>query len=221
MMERMARQWSWSTPDSDWSVTLDLRTGVLQWMGADKERPGVPAYAQGGGSIDQPVLDLLTTGRPSYACPPDVLVEVLVASRGALPIDGVVTATIPPSPHSIDSVLRSCQAVARKLTGTSEPLAESRRLLLEEEIPDDRPTQTSGSRYFTEVRLGDRALFLCLEEAGGWLRGDAEWFTADFVGQGRLQLSFDEHRTEIIGSPKLIEAFSSAFAMPPGPARAD
>ena len=109
-----------------------------------------------------------------------------------------------------------CEAARRQREGS--PARRNRwpiprRLLLEEEIPDDRPTQTSGTRYFTEVRLGDRAVFLCVEEAGGWLRGDAEWFTADFAGHGRLQLSFDERRTEIVAAPAVIEAVANTLAM--------
>ncbi len=213
----MGREWSWSTADAEWSVAFEPKTGVLRWVGVDNPRPGVPAYAQGGGSVEQPALELLTTGRPRYTCPPDILVRVLVAARAALPLGDVTVATLPPAPHTMDGILRACQAVARKLTGANAPLSESRRLLLEEEIPDDRPTQTSGWRSFFEVRLGDAALFLCRIEAGGWLRGDSAWFTADFAGLGRLELSFDEHRTEITSNPKLIEAFSNALAMDLGP----
>lgn len=216
----MARQWAWSTTDAAWSVTLDQEAGVLHWLGADDPRPGVPAYALGGGGMDQSARDLLTTGRPAYPCPPEILVEVMVAARGLLPVGAApaVTATLPPlAPHSIDVVLRSCQAVARKVTARSEPLAESRTKLLVEEMPDDRPTQASGYRYVTDVRLGDRVTFLCIEEMGGWLRGDASWFTADFAGEGRLELVFDEHRTTITGAPTLVAAFGNALAMAPRP----
>ena len=212
----MGRQWTWSTTDADWSVTLDQPAGVVRWLGADKPRPGVPGRALAGGGKDQPARDLLTSGRPAYPCPPEILVEVLVAARAALPIgaEPAVTTTLPPlAPHPIDVVLRSCQPVARKLTGASGPLAESRTELLVEELPDDRPTQASGYRYFTDVRLGDRVTFLCVEELGGWLRGDADWFTADFAGAGRLALSFDEHRTTITGAPTLVAALANAFAM--------
>jgi hypothetical protein len=78
------RRWQWETEDSDWGVELDERAGVLRWWGADKPRAGVPAYAQGGGGIDQRIADLLATGRPSYACPPGILAEVMAAARAAL-----------------------------------------------------------------------------------------------------------------------------------------
>ncbi len=79
----MTRRWSWETETSEWGVELDARAGLLRWWGADKPRPGVPAYAQGGGGFDQPVADLLATGQPPYACPPEVLAEVLAAARAA------------------------------------------------------------------------------------------------------------------------------------------
>ncbi len=77
----MAPSWSWETETADWGVSLDEATGTLRWWGADKPRPGVPAYAQGGGGADQPVADLLATGQPRYPCPPAVLEEIVAATR--------------------------------------------------------------------------------------------------------------------------------------------
>ncbi len=77
----MNPQWSWDTKTADWGVELNTATGVLRWWGADHPRPGVPAYAAGGGQVDQTVADLLASGRPGYSCPPDVLQQVLEAAR--------------------------------------------------------------------------------------------------------------------------------------------
>ncbi len=77
----MALRWTWATETADWGVTLDEATGTLSWWGADKPRPGVPEYAQGGGGIDQPIDELLATGRPRYGCPEAILAEVIAAAR--------------------------------------------------------------------------------------------------------------------------------------------
>jgi hypothetical protein len=80
---RAPRQWRWETESSEWGVDLDAPAGLLRWWGADKPRAGVPAYAQGGGGVDQPIADLLSTGQPPYACPPDILEEVIASARAA------------------------------------------------------------------------------------------------------------------------------------------
>jgi hypothetical protein len=75
------RRWYWEESTSDWGVELDEAAGLLRWWGADKPRPGVPAYAQGGGGRDQPIREFLESGLPAYRCPPHVLAELLEAAR--------------------------------------------------------------------------------------------------------------------------------------------
>lgn len=75
------RRWYWDEPTREWGVELDELRGVLKWWGADKPRPGVPAYAQGGGGVDQPIAELLRTNDPPYDCPAGILAEVIEAAR--------------------------------------------------------------------------------------------------------------------------------------------
>jgi len=216
----MSRQWRWNTVDAEWSVELDATAGVLHWRGADKPRPGVPGSALSGGEVDQRSWDLLATGRPSYDCPPDILVDVMGAARGALPPDAAATTRVkipPRADASIDVVLRACQAAVRRLTGATGMLAESRRQLVVEDLPDDRPTQTSATRYVTEVRLGDRALFLCTEDVGGWSQGSSDWFTVDFAGTGRLRMALDHGGVEIEGAPAAVDALANALLINASP----
>ena len=83
------RIWSWDTETSDWGVELDAAAGVLHWWGSDKPLPNVPAYAQGGGGLDQTIVELLATRRGAYWCPPEILADVIAeaervtASRGS------------------------------------------------------------------------------------------------------------------------------------------
>jgi hypothetical protein len=73
--------WHWETERSTWSVELQPEQQQLYWVGADKPRSGVPYSALGGGAQTQPFEELLTTGRPRYTCPPDILAEVIAAVR--------------------------------------------------------------------------------------------------------------------------------------------
>jgi len=75
------RRWYWDESTSEWGVELDEAAGLLRWWGADKPRPGVPAYAQGGGGMDQPIEEFLRTASPPYACPAKVLTELMDAAR--------------------------------------------------------------------------------------------------------------------------------------------
>jgi hypothetical protein len=110
--------------------------------------------------------------------------------------------------HSIDAVVRLCVAAACVLAGKAVQPPVTRTEVSVEEIPDDRPTQSSGWRYETTVQLGEVASFRCLEEGGGWLRGSASWSTSDFGGLGGLRLGFDEHGVELEGAPELVELFA-------------
>ena len=210
------RHWQWSTEDAEWSVALDEQAGVLRWRGVDNPRPGVPAYAQGGGEVEQRAWDLLTTGRPSYRCPPDLLVDVLVAARATLP-PTVATATrvrVPPlADASIERVLRICQAAIRRLTRSSGTLEQAVDQLRMEDVPDDRPTQSSGTRYTTGVRLGDRTFFLCTEEAGGPCQGVSAWLTVDFAGHGRMSMVLDDGGVALEGAPAVVDAIADALLM--------
>ena len=108
-----------------------------------------------------------------------------------------------------DAVLRACQAVLRQLTGAPAELPASNRLVSEEEIPDDRPTQSSATKYTHEIRLGDLVVFQCVVEVGGWSQGFADWFTADFAGTGRLTLSCSNAGVTIEGAPAVVERFAA------------
>jgi hypothetical protein len=77
------------------------------------------------------------------------------------------------------------------------------------EIPDDRPTQSSASRYVTEVQLGTVALFRVTEEVGGWSQGWAAWSTMDFAGTGPLSLDFDVGGVQVKGAPEVVEVFAA------------
>ena len=116
-----------------------------------------------------------------------------------------------PSPVSVsgDAVLHVCQAVLRELTGAAAELPASKRLVSEEEIPDDRPTQSSATKYTYEIRLGDLVVFTCVIEVGGWSQGFADWFTDDFAGTGRLTLGCSNSGVTIEGSAAVVELFAT------------
>jgi hypothetical protein len=216
----MSRHWEWSTNDADWSVMFDEQAGVLRWRGVDKPRPGVPAYAQGGGEVDQKTWDLLTTGRAAYECPPEILVDVIRAARAALPSSGgTPTRVRVPSlaDASIDRVLRICQVAVQMLTRANGLLAGSVRQLLAEEVPDDRPTQTSATRYITGVWIGDRTFFQCTEEVGGGSQGSSDWLTVDFAGSGRLWMELDNAGVTIEGAAPAVDAVANAILMNTSP----
>jgi hypothetical protein len=223
-MEPMSRLWQWDTKDAEWSVELDEQTGVLRWRGADKPRPGVPAYAQGGGEVEQRSWDLVTTGRPAYECPPAILVDVLSTARSALPPSATVAIrarVAPLADASIQRVLRICQVAVCRLTATTQPLTVSVQELEVEEVPDDRPTQSSMTRTITGVRIGDRTFFQCTEEYGGWSQGTSDWLTVDFAGFGRLHIELDKSGVSIEGAPAVVEALSNAMLMNTGPDDSD
>jgi len=215
----MSRQWQWNTDDAEWSVVLDAQANVLHWRGVDKPRPGVPAYAQGGGEVDQRTWDLLTTGRPAYECPPEILVDVFSAARAALPRELATTPVrIPPLANaSIERVLRALQVAMQRLTGATSAAPQTVKQLLVEDVPDDRPTQSSGTRYITGVWLGDRTFVQCTEEVGGWFRGSRYWWTVDFAGKGPLQITFDDAGVEIASAPNVVDVLSNALLMNTSP----
>jgi len=214
----MSRQWQWSTDSAEWGVVLDAEAGVLRWRGVDKPRPGVPAYAQGGGEVEQRIWDLLTTGRPGYQCPPEILVDVLGAARAALPSEvATTTVRLPPlADSSIERVIPALQLAMQRLMGATSAPTQTVRQLLEEDVPDDRPTQSSGTRYITGVWLGERTFLVCTEEVGGWFRGSRYWWTVDFAGKGPLKIAFEEGGVEISSAPSVVEVLANALLMDTG-----
>jgi len=208
----MSRRWAWETADSEWSVELDERAGLLRWRGLDKPRKGVPDRDLSGGEVDQQVSDLRSTGRPSYACPPEILAQVMSAL-------GPVKRKVPAVERvSIEVVMGFCQAALRDLTGAREDVAATQRQVSVEEVPDDRPTQTSGTRYVTEVRFGDLARFTCVQEVGGFFQGSADWSAADFAGTGPLRLSFENSGVELEGALSVVDVFEALLRAPRRPA---
>ncbi len=122
----------------------------------------------------------------------------------------LVTAKLPPNRDAnLNWVAALCQAAALKVTGVPPTGDVTRTVVAVEEIPDDRPTQTSASRYVTEVRLGTVALFRVTEEVGGWSQGWATWATPDFVCTGPLRLDFDVGGITVEGAPSVVEAFAA------------
>ncbi|MDP1827258.1 MAG: hypothetical protein Q8L48_28550 [Archangium sp.] len=109
----------------------------------------------------------------------------------------------------IDAEVAFFQAALQRLLGGSGALPVSQLKISEEEIPDDRPTQSSGTRYVTELRLGERAVFRCTQEVGGWLQGSSDWRTADFAGLGALSVSFDSGGVTIEAAPDVAEAMAT------------
>ena len=71
-------------------------------------------------------------------------------------------------------------------------------------MPDDRPTQRSGTRYTTGVRLGDRTFFLCIEEAGGPCQSRSACRTVDFAGHGPLSMVLDDGGVTLEGTPAVV-----------------
>jgi hypothetical protein len=213
----MTRRWQWDTESAEWGVDLDEQAGVLRWWGADKPRAGVPAYAQGGGGADQPIAELLSTGVPSYACPPGILEDVMDAARAALVVPKVskiperpTSVRLPPfTPHTINRVAGVLQAAVQALTGSAEPLPVAQRQLSVEEIPDDRPTQSCATEWVTEVRLGDLVVLRCEEQYGGWTRGSADWTSNDFAGTGPLRMAFDSDGVKVEGAPAVVNVLAT------------
>jgi hypothetical protein len=109
---------------------------------------------------------------------------------------------------SSNEVMGLLQAALRKLTGGTGALTETKRQVSVEEIPDDRPTQTSGTRYVDQVQLGDRAVFRSVVEVGGWCQGTAFWSTDDFAGTGRLGLTFESGVAVIEAAAPVAELFA-------------
>ena len=206
-----SRRWSWETTDSDWGVELDEAAGLLRWWGADKPRPGVPAYAQGGGGQDQPIGELLRGARPPYDCPGAILADVLAAARGVRR-----TVQLPPVwPPALERVARLCEAAVRRLTGRE--VAHAARRLEVREVPDDRPDQTCATEYVTEVRLGELAVFRCCELYGAWSPGLAAWTTDDLAGRGPSRLDFTANRVEVEGAADVVELFAELLRAEAGP----
>lgn len=122
---------------------------------------------------------------------------------------------VPPvKAFGIDAELPFFQAALRTLLGTSGDLPVSQRKLSEESIPDDRPTQTSGTRYVTEIRLGERVVFRCTQEVGGWIQGEAAWRTDDFAGMGSLSVGFDSWGVTIDGAPAVVDVLAALLRSP-------
>ena len=123
---------------------------------------------------------------------------------------------VPPvKTFGIDAELVFIQAALRELLGTSGDLPVSQLKISEEEIPDDRPTQTSGTRYVTEIRLGERVVFRCTQEVGGWIQGTADWRTDDFAGMGSLSIDFASGGVAIDGAPHVVQVFAGLLALSP------
>jgi hypothetical protein len=115
----------------------------------------------------------------------------------------------PLKPASTEAVLRLVQAALRRLTGADADLPETKVLVSEEEIPDDRPTQTPVTKYTWEIRLGERVIFHCVSEVGGWSQGFTDWSTDDFAGTGKLTLGFANSGVTIEGAPAVEDLFAT------------
>jgi hypothetical protein len=127
-------------------------------------------------------------------------------------MEGHVMKLAPMKPASTEAVFRLVQAALRQLTGATEDLPTTNTLVSEEEIPDDRPTQTPVTKYTHEIRLGDRVVFQCVVEAGGWSQGFTDWSTDDFAGTGRLTLGFANSGVTIEGAPAVEDLFAALLA---------